>query len=182
MSKNFIIAKAMLAGLGGYAVAVCLSRYVMYIGVGNPWVVWLNILIDLAVIFAFICFFVFGNDWLAGWVTGDYEGEEDFDRSAYLIKSFRISFVIIGLCLLCTGRTIEFIVNLARLFHLPSIRLWIQNMIETGRLDLSFTTPGSIVASVKLLLIAYLICGGKYIINWHLGKIKNQNVKIKMTD
>lgn len=174
MSKNFIIAKAMLAGLGVYAVAVFLSRSVMVLGFNNPWVVLLNFLIYLAAIFAFGRYFIFGNNWLAGRITGDYEGEQEFDRSAYLIKSFRISFVIIGLCLLCSGRTIEFILSFARLFHLPIIRMWIQNLIETGDLNLSFSiaTLNYLVAFFKLLLIVYLLCGGKFVIQHHLKKLK----------
>ena len=158
MSKNFIIAKAMLAGLGVYAVAVFLSRSVMVFGFNNPWVVLLNFLIYLAVIFAFGRFFIFGNDWLAGRITGDYEGDQEFDMSAYLIKSFRISFVIIGLCLLCSGRTIESIVSFARFFNLNSIRLWVLNLIETGDFDFSYRGLESLIGVLKLLLMTVPLC------------------------
>jgi hypothetical protein len=177
MTKNQIIAKAMLAALGIYAVITFSSSMISYLpSAVNIWVISLNLFVFLAVAFLVIRTFIFRNDGIARKITAPCENPEDFDRRSYLIKTFRIAFVILGLSLLCSSRTSLFIERFLPTLSLTQSRLWVNNLIHTGRFDFTIYHLTSIVGLIKLLLIAYLLCGGSHIIGWHL---KNSSLNPK---
>ena len=115
---------------------------------------------------------IFKNDFLVSKITGPQDQSEEFDRTTYLIKAFRIAFVLLALLLLCSSRTIYVTVKLLQALSLSNIRMWITDVIETKRItgNLSFSryTGMYITGIIKLTVIAYMLSGTTYIIRWHL--------------
>ncbi len=180
MTKNQIIAKAMLVVLGIYAVVSLSSAMIVNMPrADNVWVVPLNLFLFLAVVVLVGRTFIFRNDGIARKISGDCQADEDFDRRSYLIKTFRIAFVILGLSLLCSSRTLLFIERFLPTLSLTHIRLWINNLIHTGRFDFSRGFLSSMAGLLRLVLIAYLLCGGSHLIGWHL---KNSSLDPKQEE
>ncbi len=179
MTKNHIIAKAMLTTLGLYA-AFSFADSLRHSPseLEDPWILPMLVFATAVVIFYVVRILVFNNESLASKIIDQQDHTEDFDRAAYLIKAFRIGFVLLALLLLCSSGTIFAISVLLKGFSLPNIRLWITDVIETkritGNLALTRYTGTYITGIVKLTAITYLLSGGKYIINWHL---KNSYLK-----
>ena len=171
MSKNQIIAKGVICGLGFYAVGYCLSSMSMtWMFRDNAWNIGLNVFVYSAVLFIICRVLIFGSDGLSAKISGSYEGDEDFDRAAYLVKCFRISFVIVGLSILCSWRTIHYLSRFFQSLSLPNIRLWFRNLIQTGDLGVSAAWLIGLIPLLKILLGVYLLCGGAFIINRHLKR------------
>lgn len=172
MTKNHIIAKAMLTTLGIYAaVKFVVSLAYTPVEPQNGWGMFLFVSLKCLAIFIAFQILVFNNGTLASKIIGPQNYTEDFDQRNYLIKAFRIGFVILGLLLLCSSRTILDIIRLLQTLSGPSIRMWITDVIETkwitGDLSSRYTWP-YIIAFIKLVVITYLLCGGSHIIRWHL--------------
>lgn len=170
MTRMQITAKAMLTTLGIYATVTFISSLKSISYRDNP--VWLLLLSLCAMIITVIVFFVirlliFKNDFLVSKITGPQDQTEDFDQRIYLIKTFRIGFVILGLLLLCSSRTVYDTVKLLQAFSLPNIRLWIIDAIE-AKLFFSKYTIIYIVNFLRLFVIIYLLFGASHIIRWHL--------------
>ena len=172
MTKNQIIAKAMLVVLGIYAIIAFTTALIYELGaLGNVWVL-LNVFLILAIIFFIAYTLIFKNDFLACKICGAQDCAEDFDRRSYLVKTFRIAFVVLGLLFLCSSGTYNAILKLLPVISLPNIRMWISDVIVTkritGNIDFSRKTVMNVSGLFRLIVTAYLLCGGKYIIGWHL--------------
>jgi hypothetical protein len=169
MTKNQIIAKAMLTTLGIYAFYTFSTALLSNLfQIKSAWGAPLIGFLFLITIFFVGRILIFKNNKLACKITTKDDDDEDFDRRNYLIKSFRISFVMLGLLLLCSNKTFFVIQMFFRSFSLPKIRAWIAYTIQTGDFKLSGMSLTNISGFFKLILIAYLLVGGWYIIKWHL--------------
>ena len=174
MTKNQIIAKAMLASLGIYAVVGFSTTlvYNLYQVKGN-WEVFTNVFLLVATLLLIGRFMIFKNYGFACKIAGPGRETDQFDQRAYLIKTFRIAFVIIALSLLSYYRTFTTVMDFLQTFSLPQIRLWMRNAIYNRSINFSWTSLRITWEVLKLLLIAYLLCGGSKLIGWHL---KNSNL------
>lgn len=169
MSKNQIIAKAMLCTLGIYAVFGFTSALLSNMfQVDNFWAIPTTVFLFMITVFPVAKFFIFNNDKLACKIAGTGDTNDDFDRRSYLIKCFRIAFVMLGLSLLLSGRTFFIIERLLQTLSLSNIRLWVKHIMYTGDLKFSRRVLMDMTGLIKLALIAYLLCGGSYIIRRHI--------------
>lgn len=174
MTKNQIIAKAMLTSIGIYAVVVFSTSLVSNLAKAiNTWAVLLNVFLLVVMLLIVGRLMIFKNDVFACRIAGDGRDTDQFDRRSYLIKSFRIAFVILGLLLLSSPKTWTFLLGLLQTFSLPQLRLLMRNAIFNRNINLSWAMAAGMWSILKLLIIAYLICGGSKLISWHL---KNSNL------
>lgn len=174
MTKNQIIAKAMLSGLGIYAIVAFSTALVHSLNqANNIWAVSTNIFLVVAALLLIGRFMIFKNDGLACKIAGQARDAEQFDRRVYLIKTFRIALVILALSLLSYYRTFSTVMDFLQAFSLPQIRLWMRNLIHGGHIQLSWKYSTVVLELFKLAIIAYLLCGGFKLISWHL---KNSNL------
>ncbi|MCK5565934.1 MAG: hypothetical protein KAJ07_11865 [Planctomycetes bacterium] len=182
MTKNQIIAKAMLTTLGIYA-AVAFAVNLRYgpANGGNRWALLLMIFVTAVAIFFVVRILVFNNDSLASKIVGPQDSGEDFDRSDYLIKAFSVAFTILALLFLCSSSTVRGVIKLLQALSLPNIRVWITDVIETkritGNLTLTRYTGIYIDAFIKLIVITYLLSGARYITRWHLKNSCSDNTE-----
>jgi hypothetical protein len=177
LTKNQIIAKAMLTTLGIYAVFIILN-VIFYPSVQIPQEssllgFFIKIIVCIICLVPIAYYLVFKNDALACRITGNQEGtEEDFNQGHYLIKTLRIGFVILGLLILVNSA--RDLMILVKYFPLTNIRLWITDVIEDksirDNLDLSVEVKRYISALFELLVSVYLICGAPQLIRWHLKR------------
>ncbi|MCF7956325.1 MAG: hypothetical protein K9M75_11020 [Phycisphaerae bacterium] len=169
MSKNQIITKALLCTLGIYAVFGFTNALVSNMfQVDNGWAICTMVFLLLFTVLPAARFLIFNNDKLACKIAGTGDTNEDFDRRSYLIKSFRLAFVMLGLLLLLSGRTFFIIERLLQTLSLPNIRLWIKHLMYTGDLNFSRRVLTDMSGLIKLAVIAYLLCGGSYVIRRHI--------------
>jgi len=173
LTKNQIIEKAMLTTLGIYAaVTFALGLRCNPPIVENTWILPLSVFITAAGIFFVARILVFNNDFLASKMIGPQETGEDFDQHDYLIKTFRVSFVILALLFFCSSSTFFGLTKLLQAFSLPNISVWITDVIETkritGNLTLTRYTSTYITTFIKLIVIAYLLLGAPHVTRWHL--------------
>ena len=174
----------MLITLGIYAIVAFTNALKYSLHEGNyAWALPLMAFLVFTVSFFVACILIFKNDSLACKITGSQDDAEDFDRKSYLIKSFRIAFVILGLLFLCSSNTISETIKALQAFSFSNIRMWISAVIETkkitGNLDFSKRSIINITALFKLAVIVYLLCGAPHIIRWHL---KNSCLNPKTED
>jgi hypothetical protein len=183
MTKNQIIAKAMLSGLGIYAVVGFSTAlvYNLYQVKGN-WEVFTNVFLLVATLLLVSRFMIFKNDGFACKIAGPARETGQFDQRAYLIKTFRIAFVIIALSLLSSSKTWTTVAGLMQTLSLPHIRLWIKNAIYNRYINFSWAFAAGLWEAIKLLIIAYLLCGGSKLIGWHLKNSNLNNTNEELTN
>lgn len=173
MTKNQIIAKAMLTGLGVWAVYFFIGvfRFTLFPSV-KPWLLSLQALLVFAAVWFVVRRLVLNNDSLAYIIPGKEERSEEFDRCDYLVKSFRIAFAILGLLFISSWGTLSSLTRNLQAFSLGNIRLWVNKVIETktltgGMFGLQETVLHAVVL-FKLAVALYLLFGGVHIVKWHL--------------
>lgn len=163
----------MLTTLGIYA-AVALIAGLQNIPsrAGHIWLMLVCVLVLAAIVFYVIRLLVLDNDSLVSKITAQQDQTEDFDQRIYLIKAFRIAFVLLALLLLCSPSTVRVTFMMFKAFSLSNIRMWITDVIQTkgitGNLSFSRYTGMYIAGIIKLTVIAYLLSGATHIIRWHL--------------
>jgi len=169
MTKMQITAKAMLTTLGIYAAVTFISSHnnIPY-RENRLWLISLYAMMIVIIVYFVGRSLIFKNDFLISKILDPEEDAEEFDRRMYLIKAFRIAFVLLALLLLCSSRTIYDTVKLLQMFSLPNIRMWIIDAIETGQFNFSKYTFHYIVNFLRLSAIIYLLFGAPHIIRWHL--------------
>ena len=168
MTKNQIIAKAMLTTLGIYAVVdfISILGYSSHVDILS-WHILTIVSLIAVVLFFVIRTFVFKNDSLASKIVGQAETSEDFDRKVYLIKAFRIAFTILGLLLLSGSRIFLNAIKLLQALSPPNIRAWITDAINKS-FNISKDIDIYFIYFIKLFVIVYLLYGAPHIIRWHL--------------